>query len=419
MDDDVDVSEFIDGISCIDEFSTRTRDELFKAVTRTPDAVPLHKCNVPHSAVALVFRRGVLADHSDSTLLAFHSALESVAASNFSLTASADAWLHHVVALVAAGTLPASSSASSVSSVSSFASAASSLAASSADVRAVSVRGDASLLLVLVSRCAVPSGALLAELSATVSPALLTDLRVPLSLLCVRNDAFSAHPSRDAMLAALAQVAAGSASATTEAALHVADCVLRISARGPLSLVVFEFVGSGADVVAAVRNRLDGSSELLPMPSTPSRNPSNVLRRTSSSASIFQRRSSLQWSGNTAISPSPRLQGSGHTAVTMSPAPSPGPEEDSSEDSAPTPARRSISNDVYVRVIAVRDHLVEGQRRLSFRRDEAFTVAASSMTDSDWLGFHKGRRGLFPKDAVAVIDEKSPSLKLPTIAEEE
>lgn len=428
VDDDVDVSDFVDGISCIQEFSSAARNHLYSALTdgSSPLSLSDAAAALPRSAVALVFRRGALTEHSDESLAPFHAALTRTAADNFALVCSGDSWLHQVVALVSGDSQGAA-------------------AAARRDVRAVSVRGDADLLLVLVSRCSVPDAALLAELDGTVSPAVLTDLRAPVDLLCARNEAFNAHASRDAMLAALATAAASPAPApltsSGDGVRHVADCVLRIVARGALSLVVFEFVGVGADVVAAVRNRLGNSGEkpihvagAAPAPA-PTRNPNNVLRRTSSSASIFQRR--LSWnsaSANSAnsvasvvsVASMSSATGSSMSSVPSSPPLSPSLEESSSDDddesSDDPPPRRSTSQDVFVRVIAVRDHLVNKQRRLPFRRDEAFTVAASSMTENDWLGFHKGRRGTFPKDFVCVIHEhpvREPAGKLPPISEEE
>jgi hypothetical protein len=65
------------------------------------------------------------------------------------------------------------------------------------------------------------------------------------------------------------------------------------------------------------------------------------------------------------------------------------------------------THDVYVRVIALQDHVVTGHsRKLSFRKDEPFTVLASSMSNNEWVGVHKGRKGLFPPAAVMVLGVK-------------
>jgi hypothetical protein len=65
------------------------------------------------------------------------------------------------------------------------------------------------------------------------------------------------------------------------------------------------------------------------------------------------------------------------------------------------------THDVYVRVIALQDHVITGHsRKLSFRKDEPFTVLASSMSNSEWVGVHKGRKGLFPPAAVMVLGVK-------------
>lgn len=74
-------------------------------------------------------------------------------------------------------------------------------------------------------------------------------------------------------------------------------------------------------------------------------------------------------------------------------------------DVTPPVALRARSDESFVRVIAVRDHVINlgRSRMLSFRRDEAFTVLASSMNGDEWFGFHKGKKGTFPKTHVQII----------------
>jgi hypothetical protein len=71
----------------------------------------------------------------------------------------------------------------------------------------------------------------------------------------------------------------------------------------------------------------------------------------------------------------------------------------------PTAVRGNRQDESFVRVIAVRDHVISlgRSRMLSFRRDEAFTVLASSMRGDEWFGFHKGKKGTFPKSHVQII----------------
>jgi hypothetical protein len=60
--------------------------------------------------------------------------------------------------------------------------------------------------------------------------------------------------------------------------------------------------------------------------------------------------------------------------------------------------------DAYVRVIAILDHVFEGRsRRLSFRKDESFVVLASTMDKDEWIGVHKGRKGLLSPASVTVL----------------
>jgi hypothetical protein len=74
-------------------------------------------------------------------------------------------------------------------------------------------------------------------------------------------------------------------------------------------------------------------------------------------------------------------------------------------DVTPPPALRVRADETFVRVIAVQDHVINlgRSRMLSFRRDEAFTVLASSMNGDEWFGFHKGKKGTFPKTHVQII----------------
>jgi hypothetical protein len=74
-------------------------------------------------------------------------------------------------------------------------------------------------------------------------------------------------------------------------------------------------------------------------------------------------------------------------------------------DVTPPPAVRVRADESFVRVIAVQDHVINlgRSRMLSFRRDEAFTVLASSMGGDEWFGFHKGKKGTFPKTHVQII----------------
>jgi hypothetical protein len=80
------------------------------------------------------------------------------------------------------------------------------------------------------------------------------------------------------------------------------------------------------------------------------------------------------------------------------------PKSAAAELRVPSSPTRTL--DEYVRVIAVQDHVVDGRsRRLSFRRDESFVILASSMENSEWVGVHKGRKGVLDPEAVIELKE--------------
>jgi hypothetical protein len=427
--EDVDVSEYVEGMAQLRSF-VADRDALFDAVAQTStdgDETAETKRLLlarltPPGAIALLFccdnddddndDRAIVSDSADS-VSPWLAALQQIVISSLAAASSSDSWLQQVVQLEPEPDLAKNDDAV-------------------VQTRAIAVRGTwpAGPLVALLSRCCVPNKATLSQIYDLSTPAVLLDhagllvaenrafldssadslvlMRAALATLTVSSQqvqpqprhhspALSRRPSSSSSSSSFSSSASSSLLNAVRAdspVLQLAgECAVRVSrCQASFSVVEFQHVGTGANVVVSVRNRLVQSGDKA------------RLSRLSGSGEAPQlRRGSMS-------SRSPPMFGESPPHSTLPPLDL----TESSDEEAPALSRiearrRSSPNLSVLRVIAIADHIVpdahsSGRRLLPFRRDESFTVTASG-PGAEWYGYHKGRKGFFARDLVFVLEE--------------